>query len=219
MKRELRITGDGSHTLYVCELDEPYHSMHGAVQESLHIFINQGFKTVNKSSVNILEMGFGTGLNMILTLRESEKRGIVVNYHGVEKYPLNMEEYGKLNYDQTIGGNFPAMLTMAHNAPWDTNISLTNKFTLYKELSDFRKMDPDGRFDLVYFDAFAPDKQPRLWSREIFTKIRDVTNKGAVLVSYSSRGSVRRLLDTCGFDVIKIPGPPGKREMIRAIKR
>jgi len=218
MNRELRITEDGSHTLYVFELDEPYHSIHGAIQESLHVFINQGFRSINKSSVNILEMGFGTGLNMILTLQESEKRGITVYYHAVEKYPLRPEEYNELNYDRATDTNFPGMLTMAHNAPWDKNFALTERFTLYKELSDFRKMDPQGSFDLVYFDAFAPDKQPWLWSREIFTKIWDVTKAGAILVSYSSRGSVRRLLDMCGFDVKKIPGPPGKREIVRAIK-
>lgn len=216
MIRELKITEDGSHTLYVHGLDESYHSIHGAIQESTHVFINQGFKEILKSKLSILEIGFGTGLNMILTLAESEKSLIHVNYHAVEKYPLVPEEYGRLNYDHLIEGIPPGVLNEAHLAPWNKMITLRDRFTLYKELSDFRLMDPPGKYDLIYFDAFAPDKQPHLWSTEIFTKLSSVTDPGSILVSYSSRGSVRRNLEVCGFDVNKVPGPPGKWEMIVA---
>ena len=218
MKRELRITEDGSHTLYVNDLDESYHSIHGAIQESVHVFINQGFRKISQSYVRVLEIGFGTGLNMILTLRESERTGIRVNYHAVENYPLTPEEYKKLNYDHMKEVNSKGLLTRAHDSQWDTSIKLTDSFTLYKELSDFRTMGPRGPFDLVYFDAFAPDKQPHIWSAEIFSKIHNVTVPGGVLVSYTSRGSIRRIIKTCGFKVEKVPGPPGKWEMIRATR-
>lgn len=219
MNRELRITGDGSHTMYVSDMDESYHSKHGALQESVHIFIRKGFQTIDKSPVHILELGLGTGLNVMLTLAESEKSGSEVFYHAVEKYPLNAAEFGKLNYEAMIAGLPAGSLIRMHEAPWGIDFNLSDHFRMFKEHSDFRSMDPEGRFDLVYFDAFAPDKQPELWTREIFSKLFALMEPGAILVSYSSKGEVRRVLNSCGFEVRKIPGPPGKREMIQAIRR
>ncbi|MEN8228800.1 MAG: tRNA (5-methylaminomethyl-2-thiouridine)(34)-methyltransferase MnmD [Bacteroidota bacterium] len=219
MQRELRLTEDGSHTLFVKGLDEPYHSIHGALQESNHIFIKQGFQTVQKSPLNILEIGLGTGLNMMLSLVESLKHGVDVYYHAVEKYPLIPSEYLKLNFEKIISGIPTGSLIRMHEAPWNDEFSLTERFRIHKEESDFRSMSPKGIFDLVYFDAFAPDKQPHLWTTEIFSKLNKLMNPNAILVSYSAKGSVRRALVSSGFDVIKIPGPPGKREMIRACKR
>ncbi len=218
MNRSLHITEDGSHTIYLSELDESYHSMHGALQESEHVFINHGFKQVNKTSIRILEIGFGTGLNSILTLRESIKAGVMIHYHAVEKYPLTSSEYSRLNYEMLMDGVPEGILQKMHQTPWGQNVSLMANFTIYKEQSDFRNMKPEGRFDLIYFDAFAPEKQPELWTDDIFSKIADLSNPGAVLVTYSSKGVVRRALKTCGFNVEKIPGPPGKWEMIRAIR-
>lgn len=216
MKRSVRLTEDGSHTLYQSELDEPYHSMHGAIQESMHVFINQGFHCINKVGVHILEIGFGTGLNLLLTLRESVKKGISVHYHAVEKYPIIPAEYTKLNYESVIEGLPKGILQKIHTAPWDQTVNLVGNFSLRKELSDFRSMSPEGIFDLVYFDAFAPDKQPELWSPKVFSGIAKLTKPGALLLTYSSKGSVRRTLSGSGFQVNKLPGPPGKREMIRA---
>jgi len=218
MKRSLRLTEDGSHTLYLSELEEPYHSMNGAIQESGYVFIDQGFKQLRITTIHILEIGFGTGLNLLLTLLESTKAKVGVHYHTVEKYPLVSSEYGSLNYETVIEGLPEGILQKIHKAPWEEKVYLTRDFSLYKEQADFRSMNPEGRFDLVYFDAFAPDKQPELWSEEVFSVIAGLTDPGAILVTYSSKGIIRRALNACGFKVKKVPGPPGKWEMIRAIR-
>jgi tRNA U34 5-methylaminomethyl-2-thiouridine-forming methyltransferase MnmC len=218
MKRSLRITEDGSSTIYLSELDEPYHSIHGAVQESEHVFINHGFTQVKKTPIRILEIGFGTGLNALLTIRESINLGTEIHYHTVEKYPLTSSEFLGLNYESFLEGIPEGILQKMHLAPWGKNVNLTAGFTIHKEQADFREMNPKGRFDLIYFDAFSPDKQPELWSEDVFLKIADLANPGAVLVTYSSKGVVQRTLKSCGFNVKKVPGPPGKWEMIRAIR-
>ena len=218
MKRELRITEDGTHTLYVPELDEPYHSIHGALRESQHVFVNHGLRKVEKSPLRILEIGFGTGLNALLTLAETGKAGIRTYYHTVEKYPLLEEEYLQINYEQFVKGVDPGSLARMHSAPWEEEVPVSDHFLLFKERSDFREMDPGENYDLVYFDAFAPQKQPYLWTEKIFCGIFLIMNPGGLLVSYTVRGSVRRALVSCGFHVEKLPGPPGKREIIRAIK-
>lgn len=219
MKKELWITEDGSHTLYISELDEPYHSIHGAIQESQHVFIEQGFRTLNKPSLNILELGFGTGLNALLTLAEAKKRGIQVIYHGIEKYPLEEEEYRHLNYEDFINGVPRGMLMKMHESHWGQAARLTEDFTLTKELNDIGTVSPKGPYDLVYFDAFAPQKQANLWTEPVFRSISRAVKPGGVLVTYTSMGSVRRALISCDFDVKRVPGPPGKRHMLRASKR
>ena len=219
MNRELRITEDGSHTLYVSELDESFHSIRGAIQESMHVFIDQGFHKIRESPIHLLELGMGTGLNVLLTLVESERLGIEVFYHAVEKYPLTPSEFRELNHEQFMIGAPTGSLQRLHEAQWGIGFNLADRFYVHKEQSDFRSMDPEGKFDLVYFDAFAPEKQPHLWTSGIFTKIYHLMNSGARLVSYTSKGTVRRALISCGFEVEKVPGPPGKWEMIRATKR
>jgi tRNA U34 5-methylaminomethyl-2-thiouridine-forming methyltransferase MnmC len=219
MKRELRITEDGSHTLFVPALEEPYHSLRGAIQESAHVFIRQGFNAVRVSPVNILEIGFGTGLNALLTLAEARRSGREVYYHTVEKYPLQTSEYKQINYPGLIDGIAKGDFTDLHEAPWDRPVVLDACFTLFKEASDFRAMHPGGLFHLVYFDAFAPQKQPELWTGEIFSHIAGLMEPGGILVSYTAMGNVRRTLASSGFEVEKIQGPPGKREMIRAARR
>lgn len=218
MERSLRLTEDGSHTLYVDKLDEPYHSTHGALQESMHVFIEQGLHTISKPALRILEIGFGTGLNALLTMQFAKQANQEVHYHAVEKYPLNRVEYSQLNFEQVIDGVPNGFLNLMHDAEWETPVQLSDRFTLFKEESDFRSMNPPGNFDLVYFDAFSPDKQPALWSADVFSIIQKSTRPGAVLVTYSSKGVVRRTLISCGFKIEKIPGPPGKREMIRATR-
>ena len=218
MKRSLRITEDGSHTIYLDKLDEPYHSMHGALQESEHVFISHGFNHVNKTQIRILEIGFGTGLNALLTLRETIKVCAEVHYHAVEKYPLTPSEYQGLNYESFVEDIPEGILPKMHQVPWGQNVNLTEGFTFHKEQADFREMKPEGRFDLIYFDAFAPEKQPELWSVDVFSKIAILSNSGAVLVTYAAKGDVRRTLKACGFSVKRVTGPPGKWEMIRAIR-
>ena len=218
MKRRLQITEDGSHTLYVPELDEPYHSIHGALQESMHVFINQGFNKVSASPLRILELGFGTGLNALLTFIAGWKDKKRIFYQAVEKYPLRPEEYKELNYHMYTGEEFRAPFMNMHEAPWEVDAPVGEGFVIRKEKADFSSMNPEPPFDLVYFDAFDPNKQPELWTEEIFEKISHLVIPGAVLVTYSAKGSVRRALNACGFAVEKVPGPPGKREMVRAIR-
>ena len=210
MNREFRLTEDGSHTMYINELDETYHSIHGAIQESMHVFINQGLHKIQKSPVRILEFGLGTGLNLILTLRESEKLGIGVYYHAVEKYPLVPSEYNMLNFENIIDCSPKGSLVNMHEAPWEEDYNLTENFLIHKEKADFRSMNPSGKYDLVYYDAFAPEKQPHLWTVDIFSNLHDLLNPGAFLATYTSKGNVRRTLISCGFEVIRLPGPPGK---------
>jgi tRNA U34 5-methylaminomethyl-2-thiouridine-forming methyltransferase MnmC len=218
MERSLRLTEDGSHTLYVEKLDEPYHSKHGALQESMHVFIKQGLHTLSKSPIRILEIGFGTGLNALLTMCFAKQMKQEVYYHAVEKYPLNKAEYSQLNFEDLIEDAPKGFLQLMHEGEWERSAPLSDSFTLYKEKADFRSMNPPGNFDLVYFDAFSPDKQPELWSAGVFSTIEQSTRPGAVLVTYSSKGIVRRTLISCGFTIEKVPGPPGKREMIRAVR-
>jgi tRNA U34 5-methylaminomethyl-2-thiouridine-forming methyltransferase MnmC len=219
MERSLRITKDGSHTLYVPDLDEAYHSVHGAIQESMHVFIKHGLRATTTADISILEIGFGTGLNAILTLAEASQSGQRIHYHGVEKYPLSEKEFKKFNFSK-VRLDLPQDLFLAmHLAPWGKTAKIGPGFELYKENADFRSMEATGPFDLVYFDAFDPQKQPYLWTEEIFSSIARRVRPGAVLVTYSAKGSVRRALISSGFNVQKLSGPPGKREMVRAIKR
>jgi len=204
MDRALLLTEDGTHTLYVGELDETYHSIRGAMQESKHVFINQGFHKVRKTPMRILEIGLGTGLNLLLTLAESLRYEMDVYYYAVERYPLTPFEYSQLNYEKFIPGIPEAILTKIHEAPWEKDNSITENFLIHKEQSDFIN---------------APDKQPHLWSTVIFSQLYDLMSPGGILVSYSSKGIVRRALISCGFEVKKLPGPPGKWEMIMATRR
>lgn len=219
MKRELQITEDGSHTLFVPEMEETYHSVHGAIQESLHVFLGQGFLTLDKEFLNILEIGFGTGLNALLTLAEANKRDIKVRYHGIEKYPLDYEEYSLLNYENFIEGLTPGNLMKMHESPWNEAVPISDHFTLFKEQSDLREIKLQGPYDLVYFDAFDPVKQAHLWTEQVFDRLSSAVKPSGVLVTYTSKGNVRRALISCQFDVKKVPGPPGKRHILRATRR
>ena len=219
MERSIKITEDCSHTMFVHGLDEPYHSTHGALQESMHVFIKQGLLTVKEPSVNILEVGFGTGLNALLTLVKSISLNLNINYHAVEKYPLKESEYKLLNYEKIVEHIPKGTLHRMHSCPWGEAVQISDRFTLYKQESDFRSMKLSPNINLVYFDAFSPDKQPELWTDKVIGPIAKVSEQGTILVTYSSKGIVRRTLSSCGFEVHKVAGPPGKRSMIRAIKR
>ena len=219
MERILKITEDGSHTIFVKGLEEPFHSSHGAIQESMHVFIKQGLLTVNQTSLNILELGFGTGLNAILSLKEALRHKLKIYYHAVEKYPLKESEFNLLNYEKLIEGLPLGILQRMHSCPWEEAVRISDGFTLYKEKADFRSMQLPAHFNLVYYDAFSPDKQPELWTSEVIGLVGQAADPGSILVTYSSKGAVRRSLSSCGFDVNKVAGPPGKREMIRAVKR
>lgn len=211
-------TKDGSYTLYVPEMDEHYHSTNGAVQESKHVYINAGLKFLNLSDVNIFEMGFGTGLNAILTLKVAVELGIKINYTAIEKYPLNSKIVNSLMLNSIPEPDIYQYFSTIHECGWGQLNSINDNFLLTKLQVDLNNFIPENKFNLVYFDAFAPDKQPDLWTYDIFKKIYNSMEIGGVFVTYSAKGIVRRTLESVGFSVERIPGPPGKRQIIRAIK-
>jgi tRNA U34 5-methylaminomethyl-2-thiouridine-forming methyltransferase MnmC len=211
-------TYDGSHTIYVPELNEHYHSIHGAVQESTHIFIKNGFEICDADPLNILEVGFGTGLNTLLTAVKSQTGDRIVNYTSIEKFPLGENIISSLNHHMFAGENGKEIYDLIHKATWNEWVSIGINFNLKKLKSDLTQEAPSGTFDLIYFDAFGPDKQPEMWTKGIFDLISAVTDKNGILVTYSAKGQVKRNLRACGFEVFLLPGPPGKRQMIRAVK-
>jgi tRNA U34 5-methylaminomethyl-2-thiouridine-forming methyltransferase MnmC len=211
-------TSDGSHTIYVPELNEHYHSIHGAVQESSHIFINNGFDVCTADPVSILEIGFGTGLNALLTAVKSQSGTRDVRYTSIEKYPLDISTVNSLNHNRFAGDKGTELFQLIHSSPWNISVNIGRHFSIKKIKTDFTKEKLSGSYDLIYFDAFGPDKQPEMWAREMFSEISAVTNKNGILVTYSAKGEVKRSLKACGFEVYLLPGPPGKRQMIRAVK-
>jgi len=219
VKTELQTTSDGSHTLYVPEIDETYHSTHGAIQESSHIFIHTGLQQCKKQRLNILEIGFGTGLNAFLTAIEAEKSGQEIHYYALEKFPLPFEKALQLNYSHRISSNNTNVLfEKIHNAEWEIDVKITNHFILKKLQYDFTTYQPDTTYDVIYFDAFSPEKQSEMWTEEQFQKIYTACNQGAILTTYCAKGVVRRTLQAVGFKVERLPGPPGKREILRGIR-
>ena len=218
-KRKLVKTADGSHTLYVSGLDEHYHSTKGAIQESLHVFIKNGYEYLNnRKDLHILEVGFGTGLNALLTLFESRKSLAHIKYTAIEKYPLALEIVKQLNYESQLPDTSMSKLLELHNGPWEEWQQLSSRFVIRKLKTDLSSYKPDEKFDLVYFDAFAPDKQSEMWSEDIFKMVYSGLYDGGILVTYSAKGLIKRRLRSVGFKVESLSGPPGKREMIRAIK-
>ncbi len=213
-------TADGSHTLYVPHLDEHYHSIHGAIQEALHVFIAMGLHHSTQSSLSILEIGFGTGLNALLTQLEAEKLNKNIYYHSLEGYPLSVDEVKDLNYIQEVKGeSVQTKFDALHDAKWEKSIELTTGFTLHKQQVMLQEYEPkEESIDLIYFDAFGPRVQPELWEKSIFDKMFTVLKPNGVLVTYCAKGDVRRTMLASGFEVERLPGPPGKREMLRATK-
>jgi len=216
---EMTTTGDGSHTLFNPETGEHYHSIHGAIQESRHVFINAGLKSIAPLSemIHILEVGFGTGLNCLLTFAEHQTLSKPVTYTACEPFPISKSLVSALNYCRSEGlHGFEPVFSAMHQNP-DGKTLLGNDFLLIRLLSGLEEtVLPEGSFDLVYFDAFSPEAQPELWKPEIFSKIRRCMNPGGVLVTYCAKGLVRRTLQQAGFSTGRLPGPPGKREMLRA---
>jgi len=215
--RQLILTEDGSHTIFVPEMGEHYHSVHGAVQESRHIFIKNGYAKVQARAVSILEIGFGTGLNAFLTLLESNADNKSVRYETWEAFPISIEESRLLNYPDIIKSG-QEIFNELHQSTWGSEVPITSNFALKKVQNDIRNFNSDKIFDLVYFDAFGPDYQPELWDTEVFKKIGAFMKKNSRLVTYSAKGQVRRNLREAGFLVEKAPGPPGKREITIALK-
>lgn len=230
LERKLISTDDGSATIFIPEWNESYHSKHGAVQEAIHVFIQNGLDKIPNKKISVLEIGFGTGLNSFLTLLNAVKRDLDVSYTGLEKYPVQPSEYRLLNYSKSIINNFNLsdfeeikpddLYQKMMDSDWGDFQEINQNFRLKKVEIDFFEFDyPESEYDLVYFDAFGARVQPELWTSELFEKIYFGMKTGGLLTTYSSKGSVRRALKELGFEVEKLAGPPGKREMINAIKK
>ena len=222
IKVEIIKTRDGSDTLFVPALNEHYHSTFGAVQESKHVFIEHGFLAVDGSidPVSIFEVGFGTGLNALLTFFTTKARRHEVHYTTIDLYPLENNVWEDLNYPSFLQEqDAREQFTKIHEVPWEVPQQFNREFLLTKIKVDLRLYTPpDSVFDVVFFDAFAPDVQPDLWTKEIFEKMYGMLHPGGLLVTYSCKGEVKRNLRDAGFSIEKIPGPPGKREILRARK-
>lgn len=222
IKREIITTADGSKTIHIPEWNENYHSSHGALQEARHVFLKHGLELFQEQEqVSIFEVGFGTGLNAILTLQEAEKYQMQISYYGIEAYPVSAEEITELAYEDLLenetGRDFYKKL---HDAQWDSLQSISPFFSLNKihqKLEDYPFTAE--QFDLVYFDAFGPRTQEEMWHPEIFKKLFAALKPHGVLVTYCAKGQVKRDLKAAGFEIEALPGPPGKREMTRAWKR
>jgi tRNA U34 5-methylaminomethyl-2-thiouridine-forming methyltransferase MnmC len=213
---QVKFTEDGSHTLFSERFGECYHSSHGAIQESMHVFINSGLACASSPSPSILEVGFGTGLNALLSLIYGEENNLPITYSAIELYPLKPAVIQQINYPDILG--FAEEYRLLHDVEWGESHNITGNFKLKKLEDDLSVVHLNDLYDLVYYDAFSPEIQPELWKARIFEKVAKVCNPGAVLTTYSAKGAVRRALQASGFAVERIPGPPGKREIIRAKK-
>jgi tRNA U34 5-methylaminomethyl-2-thiouridine-forming methyltransferase MnmC len=216
---EIKVTDDGSNTLYIPEMDEHYHSHFGALTESMHIFINQGLNFCSKDNIRILEIGFGTGLNALLTTMQAGMNRKNIYYFALEKYPLPSDVINKLNFGSLTGTIGENLFKEIHASAWGKTSEITELFTLFKQEMDLTTDVIPEKYDLIFFDAFGPDKQPEMWSNEVFAKISEASVPGTIFVTYSAKGTLKRMLRDFGFDVTLLPGPPGKRCMTRAIKQ
>ena len=218
MKREIIQTKDGSTSIFIPEWNESYHSKHGAIQEAYHVFIKNGFSLFEAKPVSILEIGLGTGLNAFITSLEAKKNNQQVNYVGVEAYPISPEEILAMNYAALINANTIDVFKEIHQANWESENQIHANFSLTKRKQFFQDIDDKECFDLIYFDAFGFDVQPELWSTAIFIKMYNALKVNGILVTYACRTSIKNAMKEAGFEVEKLPGAPGKREMLRAKK-
>lgn len=215
-ERLLQTTADGSHTLYLPAMDEHYHSVNGAIGESEHIFVNAGLRSLAQKEIRILEIGFGTGLNAFLTLREAmTDPAWRIVYYAVELYPLPFELATRLNYAGLAWPEGESLFLDLHRAEWERPTQITDRFVLHKIEGDANRVFLPGGIDLVYMDAFAPEKQPEMWNAALYRRLADAMVPGATLVTYCSKGDVRRGLRDVGLFMERLPGPPGKRHILR----
>lgn len=220
MKREVIETEDGSKTIFIAEMDENYHSGHGALQEAMHVFIKNGLIHFKENKeINVFEVGFGTGLNALLTMVEADNNNQTIRYTGIEAFPVEMELIDQLGYEDLTGQQFKKPFFKMHTSQWDELQQLTDHFTFKKILSKIQDFEPEkSTVDIVYFDAFGPQVQGEMWSLDILEKMYTLLKPGGILVTYCAKGQFKRDLKSLGFEVEGLPGPPGKREMTRALK-
>ena len=219
MRRKIIETADGSKTIFIPEWNEHYHSKHGAIQESKHVFIKNGLKYCIENyskEISILEIGFGTGLNALLTMLEVQKLELNINYTGVEAFPPLDKELEALNY--TSNKSEQELFDAMHTSGWEKKSKILDNFSLLKQKKTFSEIEDKNLYNLIYFDAFGIRVQPELWTEAIFEKMFNALKSNGILVTYAAAGSVRRVMQAVGFTVERLAGPPGKREMLRAIK-
>jgi tRNA U34 5-methylaminomethyl-2-thiouridine-forming methyltransferase MnmC len=222
MKREIILTQDGSHTINFCEWNATYHSKYGAIQESMHVYINAGLKQLlnRRSLIKVFEMGFGTGLNVLLTLREAEINQQRIYYETIEQFPLEKMLFEKLNYcEQLQRMDLKPAFEQLHYCEWNKEINISPFFTFKKMHTPVQNYEFGQKINIIYYDAFSPAAQPELWAKEIFEKLFANLQPQGLLLTYCSKGDVRRAMQTTGFITEKLPGPPHKREILRAIKK
>jgi tRNA U34 5-methylaminomethyl-2-thiouridine-forming methyltransferase MnmC len=220
MQREIITTSDGSKTIQIVDWNEQYHSVHGAIQEAMHIYINAGLLSIKKENISVLEMGFGTGLNCFLTLEQALKSKLTINYTGVEGYPVTNVEHKALSYAAIIDTSITNYLNTIETCNWNEATTVYTSFLLHKVHSLFETWQaPANTYDLIYFDAFSPNLQPELWTIAMFNNMFTALKTGGVLVTYCAKGQVKRNLKEAGFTIESLPGPVGKREITRAYKQ
>lgn len=219
LQRKIIITSDGSTSIHIPEWNEQYHSIHGAIQEAYHVFIKNGLAYFKQQEISILEVGLGTGLNCFITYLEAEKQKLQVNYTSVEAFPISIAEQQKMNFvEQLQATQGQTVFEQIHKIEWEKPITLSKSFTLTKRLQKFQNITDVNSYNLIYFDAFGPRVQPELWTETIFQKMYHALKLNGILVTYSAKGSVRRAMESVGFQIERLEGPPGKREMLRAVK-
>lgn len=218
MKREIITTKDGSTSLFIPEWNETYHSKNGAIQEAYHVFIKNGLSIFKGKSVSILEIGFGTGLNAFITSLEAEKNNLPIDYTAVEAFPITIEEIDAMNFASKIDSNKTNIFIAIHQLNWEVKNQVCDNFYLTKRKQFFQDINDKEYFDIIYFDAFSFDVQPELWSEAIFTKMHTALKTNGILVTYACRTIIKQAMISAGFSIEKLPGAPGKREMLRACK-
>ncbi|MGK0387360.1 MAG: tRNA U34 5-methylaminomethyl-2-thiouridine-forming methyltransferase MnmC [Maribacter sp.] len=220
MSNKIITTSDGSHSILSEKFGVTYHSIHGAIQETQHVFIDAGldYQAQQKSEVSILEIGWGTGLNSYMTLLESDKRKLPIHYTTIEAYPISLKQAKGLNYAENLQQEDPQSFLQLHELEWEKAHAISPFFNFTKYQMLFEKIDFNNQFDIIYFDAFAPNAQAEFWEEDFLSKMYQSLQKGGILVTYCAKGSFKRALKAAGFTVESIPGPPMKREMVRAIK-
>ena len=212
---KIKLSDDGSHTLFVPELDEHYHSTRGAVQESLYVYIERGLRAFGEARATVLEIGFGTGLNALLTAIDAIEHNRMVHYVSYEKFPLPAEIVAQLNYTHFVAPQYALLFEKIHNAPWNEQVEITPQFSLHKIQADIVQQPPIIPCNAIYYDAFAPNKQAEMWSEDVLRHVCAYLQPGGIFVTYCAQGHVRRALKAIGLQVERLPGPPGKWEMLR----
>ena len=217
MNNNIILTDDGSNSIFNCNINESYHSKYGAINESQHVFINYGLKFVSKKEIKIFEVGFGTGLNALLAYIYCDNHKIKIDYQTIEKFPLKKAYYSPLNFSEQLKIKKNIFINL-HSSKWESKLEISDFFSINKYAQDLNDFDHKFYYDLIYFDAFSPEKQPELWTEKNFKKLYDNLNYNGILITYCAKGLIKRTLKKVGFKIHSFPGPKGKREITQARK-